>query len=100
MALFIDTSPDVEALQLELFKQASPARRFALMSSFGSTLRQGCIKQLERHFDTPQQARLEWVRLPYGETIANCLHATLNVSGSTMNEMRKALETLSRYLRI
>jgi hypothetical protein len=92
MALFTDTSPDVEALQLELVKKASPARRFALMSSFSSTLRRASLKNLEQHFQ-PQQARLEWIYLHYGEQVAK-FQGTLNASRSTVNETREALETL------
>lgn len=94
MALFIDTSPDVEALQLELFKKASPARRFALMSSFSSTLRRASLKNLEQHFQ-PQQARLEWIHLHYAEQVQMAkFQGTLNASRSTVNETREALETL------
>jgi hypothetical protein len=94
MALFTDTSPKVEALQLELFKKASPAKRFALMSSFSSTLRRASLKNLEQHFQ-PQQARLEWIHLHYGEQVQVAkFQGTLNASRSTMNETREALETL------
>jgi phage gpG-like protein len=69
MASFTDTSLDAEALQLELVRKASPARRFELMSSFSSTLRKASLKNLEQRL-SPLEARLEWMRLHYGETIA------------------------------
>ncbi len=93
MALFTDTSPDAAALQLELFKQASPARRFALMSSFSSTLRKASLRQLEQRL-SPLEARLEWVRLHYGERLAASLQGKLKVSRSLVNETAEALQQL------
>jgi hypothetical protein len=69
MVLFKDTSLCAEAAQLELFKQASPAKRFAVMSSFSSALRRISLKNLEERLD-PFEARIEWMRLHYGEEIA------------------------------
>jgi hypothetical protein len=93
MALFTDTSPDVEALQLELFKKASSAKRFAMMSSFSSTLRKAFLRQLEQRLN-PVEARLEWVRLHYGERLAKSLEGKLSVSRSRVNETEEALQQL------
>ncbi len=93
MQLSRDTPLEIEAVQLELFKKASPAKRFALMSSFSTTLRQASLRQLEQRFN-PLEAKLEWVRLHYGETIAKSLGHTLKVSRSTVNETEETLQHL------
>jgi hypothetical protein len=93
MVLDIDTPASIEALQLELFRKASPARRFALMSSFSSTLRKASLRQLEERLD-PLAARLEWVRLHYGEALANSLQGKLQVSRSPVNETEETLKKL------
>jgi hypothetical protein len=88
----------MEALQLELFRKASPARRFALMSSFSSTLRKASLRQLEQRLD-PLEARLEWIRLHYGETLANSLQGKLRISRSTVNETEVTLKKLVSVFR-
>jgi hypothetical protein len=93
MVLDRDTPAAIEAMQLELFRKASPAKRFALMSSFSSTLRQASLRQLERHLN-PLEARLEWVRLHYGERVALSVSEKIQVSRSTVNETKGALQHL------
>ncbi len=93
MLLAKDTPLTLEAVQLGLFRKASPAKRFALMSSFSSTLRRASLKQLEQRL-SPLEARLEWVRLHYGEAIAKSLRGKLSVSRSIVNETREALQQL------
>ena len=84
----------IEAVQLELFRKASPAKRFALMSSFSSTLRKASLKNLEQRFSNPLEARLEWMRLHYGEKIAQIVGNKIQVSRSTVNETEGALQRL------
>jgi hypothetical protein len=99
MQLATDTPLELEAVQLELVKQASPARRFELMSSFSSTLRKASLKNLERRFSEPGQAKLEWVRLHYGEKWAHHLQGKLGISRSTVNETKEALQPLIAVFR-
>jgi hypothetical protein len=94
MALFTDTSTDAEALQLELFRKASLAKRFALMSSYSSTLRRASLRQLEQRFSDSRKARLEWMRLHYDETVINNIKDKIQVSRSTVNETEGALQLL------
>jgi hypothetical protein len=93
MQLSRDTPLELETVQLELFKKASPAKRFALMSSFSKTLRQASLRQLEQRL-SPLEARLEWIKLHYGEAVAKNLQGKLLVSRSTVNETEKALQRL------
>lgn len=76
MVLDKDTPAEIEAMQLELFRKASFAKRFALMSSFSSTLRKASLRQLEKRLE-PFEARLEWIKLHYGEEIAEGLRNKL-----------------------
>jgi hypothetical protein len=92
MAFVTDTPANVEAVQLELVRKASPARRFALMSSFSATLRKASLKTLEQRFSQPQQAKLEWIRLHYGKTLTEGLQGKLSDSRSTVNETKEALQ--------
>lgn len=94
MVLDKDTPPEIEALQLELFRKASFAKRFALVSSFSSTLRRASLRQLEKRL-SPLDARLEWVRLHYGEVLAKQCEGKLRLPRSTMNETEQAIEKLA-----
>jgi hypothetical protein len=93
MRLAKDTPLEMEAVQLELFRKASPAKRFALMSSFSSTLRQASLRQLEQRFGFIE-ARYKWIQIHYGEAIAKSLGDKLKVSRSGVNETEEALQAL------
>jgi hypothetical protein len=93
MQLAQDTPLEMEAVQLELFRKASPARRFALMSSFSSTLRQASLRQLEQRFDSIE-ARYKWIQIHYGEAVAKSLGDKLKVSRSIVNETEEVLQKL------
>jgi hypothetical protein len=93
MQLAQDTPLELEAVQLGLFRKASPARRFALMSSFSSTLRRASLKQLEQRFGSIE-ARYKWIQIHYGEAIAKSLGDKLKVSRSVVNETEEALQQL------
>jgi hypothetical protein len=94
MLLSKDTPLEIEKVQLELFRKASPGKRFALMSSFSSTLRRASQKQYEQRFSDPVQAKLEWVRLHYGDNFAKGLQGKLKTSRSHVNETEQALRDL------
>lgn len=81
MPLDKDTPLHIERLQLELLRQATPQRRFELMGSLSSTLIAASRKELQKRFPDEQEAKLEWVRLHYGEALASGLRKELMARG-------------------
>lgn len=77
MPLDKDTPLHIERIQLELLRQATPQRRFELMGSLSSTLIAASRKELQKRFPDEREAKLEWVRLHYGETLAHGLRREL-----------------------
>lgn len=73
-----DTPREVEAIQLELFRQATPARRFALMDSFSSSLKRASMRRHEALHGVGRTAQLSWVREQYGDELADKLERYLN----------------------
>lgn len=78
MPLSKDTPLSVEQVQLKLFRQASPQKRFTLMQSFSHTLIQASRKNIQKRFTNPREATIEWVRLHYGEKLAEGLKHSLS----------------------
>jgi hypothetical protein len=76
-----DTPLSAERVQLELLRRATPQRRFALMQSLSSTLITASRKELQKRFPNELEARLEWVRLHYGEKLADGLKRDLQARG-------------------
>ncbi len=72
-----DTSREVEEIQLELFRQASPAKRFALMDSFSSSLKRASMQRHEAIHGKGRAAQLSWVREQYGDELADKLEQFL-----------------------
>lgn len=68
-----DTDPEVERIQLELLRQASPAQRFALMASWSKMLMQSSYGQILERVADERKAKLEWVRINYAEEVASRL---------------------------
>jgi hypothetical protein len=81
MPLSEDTPLSVERVQLELLGQATPQRRFALMQSLNRTLITASRKELQKRFPNELEAKLEWVRLHYGEKLADGLRRDLQARG-------------------
>jgi hypothetical protein len=51
-----DTSPEIEALQIKLLRQASPARKLALLAQMNATVRALALSGLRtRHPDDPPE---------------------------------------------
>ena len=72
-----DTDPKVARMQVELIRQMSPARRFAMMASWSKMLLRASYRQmLERH-STEHEARIAWVRQLYGNEVADRLEKHL-----------------------
>lgn len=78
-----DTSPEAERVQIALFRQASPARRFALARSLSRTAlslsREG-VRRRHPELDA-QEVLCRWVALQYGSALAERLRADLAARG-------------------
>jgi hypothetical protein len=72
-AMLSDTHPEAEKFQLELIRQASPARRISLMRSLTAMLinlsRQGIAKSNPGM--NAQEVGLRWAELNYGMKLAS-----------------------------
>ncbi len=68
-----DTSPQVEAIQLDLLRRAGPARRIALTLSLSrSAIRSSRRAVARRHPELDEQGvLLRWAELHYGEELTN-----------------------------
>jgi hypothetical protein len=75
-----DTHPSIEALQLELQKQRSPDERMRLAFAFSAYLINLSRTELEKRF-SKIEARIEWVRLNYGEDLAKRYRIALRERG-------------------
>jgi len=74
-----DTDPDSARVQLELFRQASPARRLGLALSLSESVltlsRAGIARRMPDA--SPEERGLQFVALHYGTGLANELRAHL-----------------------
>ncbi len=76
-----DTNDQAARVQLELLRQASPEKRLRLMEAFSRDVRALSLQTLERKLGDPLQAKLEWVRLNYGEDLSRRVRAELRRLG-------------------
>lgn len=76
-----DTHARAAHVQLELLRQASPEKRLQLMESFSREVRTLSLRSLERKCGDSLLAKLEWVRLNYGDDLANRVDAELRRLG-------------------
>jgi hypothetical protein len=67
-----DTDPDVDRRQIELLRQASPARRIRLALSLSQSViglaRRGLLRSLDR--GSEEEASLRFVEVHYGSDLA------------------------------
>jgi len=78
-----DTSPEAYRVQIDLLRRASPARRFALMSSltrFAVEASRRALRDLHPEEDERAIA-LRWVAVHYGKDLAARLRAHLAGTG-------------------
>jgi hypothetical protein len=70
-----DTRPEVERLQMELLRKASPAARFARARSLSLTAIQLAKRAIGRQGRgmTQTEIDLQFVRLNYGEALADAV---------------------------
>ena len=75
-----DTRPEAENIQIELLRKASPAHRFARALSLSQTaidLAKRAIRR-KRPEMTHTEANLEFIRLNYGDALANAVAQSIN----------------------
>ncbi len=75
-----DTHPSIEALQLELQRKRSPDERMRLAFAFSAYIINLSRAELEKRF-SKIEARIEWVRLNYGEDLAKRYRIALRKRG-------------------
>ncbi len=74
-----DTSPEMERVQIELIRKASPAKVFGLVRSMSQTLMQASRENIRKlHPDAnKEELTLIFVELYYGEEIANLVRTQM-----------------------
>ena len=94
MSALTDTHPDAARVQLELMRSFSPGKKRELVCALSSEMIQRSRQHIARlHRLAPQAAIIEWIRTHYGSDIATRLLETNLTLGTTMNDLRHALET-------
>jgi hypothetical protein len=74
-----DTSPEIERVQIELIRKASPAKIFSLVRSISQTLMQASRENIRKsHPDaSKEELTLIFVELYYGEEIADLVRTQM-----------------------
>ncbi len=74
-----DTSPEMERVQIELLRKASPAKIFGLVRSMSQTLMQASRENIRKlHPDaSKEELTLIFVELYYGEEIASLVRTQM-----------------------
>ena len=74
-----DTSPEMERVQIELIRKASPAKLFGLVRSMSQTMMQASRDNIRRlHPDAnKEELTLIFVELYYGKELANLVHTQM-----------------------
>lgn len=74
-----DTSPEMERVQIELIRKATPAKLFGLVRSMSQTMIQASIRNIRKlHPDASQEEiTLIFVELYYGKKVANLVRTQI-----------------------
>jgi hypothetical protein len=74
-----DTSPEMERVQIELIRKASPAKLFGLVRSMSQTMIQASRENIRRlHPDAnKEELTLIFVELYYGKELANLVRTQM-----------------------
>ncbi len=74
-----DTSPEMERVQIELIRKASPAKLFGLVRSMSQTMMQASRDNIRRlHPDAnKEELTLIFVELYYGKELANLVRTQM-----------------------
>lgn len=73
----MDTSPEMERVQIELIRKASPAKLFGIVRSFSQTLIWASRKQIQQLHPDASEEELKYIfiELPYGKELADRVQA-------------------------
>ena len=74
-----DTSPEMERVQIELIRKASPAKLFGLVRSMSQTMIQASRENIRRlHPDAnKEELTLIYIELYYGKELANLVRTQM-----------------------
>jgi hypothetical protein len=74
-----DTSPEMERVQIELIRKASPAKLFGLVRSMSQTMMQASRENIRRlHPDAnKEELTLIFIELYYGKELANLVRTQM-----------------------
>ncbi len=74
-----DTSPEMERVQIELIRKATPAKLFGLVRSMSQTMIEASIRNIRKlHPDASQEEiTLIFVELYYGKKVANLVRSQI-----------------------
>ena len=74
-----DTSPEMERIQIELIRKATPAKLFGLVRSMSQTMMQASRENIRRlHPDAnKEELTLIFVELYYGKELANLVRTQM-----------------------
>jgi hypothetical protein len=74
-----DTSPELERVQIELIRKASPAKLFGLLRSMSQTMMQASRENIRRlHPDAnKEELTLIYVELYYGKELADLIRTQM-----------------------
>lgn len=74
-----DTSPEMERVQIELIRKATPAKLFGLVRSMSQTMIEASIRNIRKlHPDASQEEiTLIFVELYYGKKVADLVRSQI-----------------------
>jgi len=74
-----DTSPDMERVQIELIRKATPAKLFGLVRSMSETMIQASIRNIRKLYPDASQEEITFifVELYYGKKVANLVRSEI-----------------------
>lgn len=78
-----DTSPEIERVQIELIRKASPAKIFNLVRSMSQTMMQASRENIQRLHPgaSKEELTLIFIELYYGKELANFVRAEMEKRG-------------------
>jgi hypothetical protein len=78
-----DTSPEIERVQIELIRKASPAKIFNLVRSMSQTIMQASRENIQRLHPgaSKEELTLTFIELYYGKELANFVRAKMERRG-------------------
>src|SRR5258707_5188111 len=78
-----DTSPEIERVQIELIRKASPAKIFNLVRSMSQTMMQASRENIQRLHPgaSKEELTLTFIELYYGKELADFVRAKMERRG-------------------